>query len=36
MTEAETPFRAIRMHHIVVAVIAIAVAVALLLNYYLW
>ena len=28
--------RALRMHHVAIAVIAVLVAVALVLNYYLW
>jgi len=35
MTEAG-PFGRLRTHRIVVAVVAVLVAVALLLNYYLW
>jgi len=30
------PFGRLRMHHIAVGAVAVAVAVALLLNYYLW
>jgi hypothetical protein len=30
-----TPVR-MRIHHIVIAVVAVVVAVALVLNYYLW
>jgi hypothetical protein len=35
MTEAG-PFGRLRTHHIAVAAVALLVAVALLLNYYLW
>jgi hypothetical protein len=31
-----TSTRRLRLHHIVISVIAIVVAVALVLNYYLW
>ena len=36
MTKPETPFPRSRLHHIVVALVAILVAVALVLNYLLW
>jgi hypothetical protein len=35
MTEAG-PFGRLRTHHVVVAVVAIVIAVALVSNYYLW
>ena len=36
MNEPTSPSLRWRLHHIVVAIVAIAVAVALVLNYYLW
>ena len=36
MNKPETSFLRGRFHHIVVAIVAILVAVALVLNYYLW
>jgi uncharacterized membrane protein len=36
MSTPETSFLRNRLHHIVVAVVALLVAVALVLNYYLW
>ncbi len=36
MTMARETFLGMRTHHIVIAVIAIVVAVALVSNYYLW
>ena len=33
---SQTPSRSLRPHHIAISVVAIVVAVALLLNYYLW
>jgi hypothetical protein len=32
----KVPTRRLRRHHIVIAIVAIVVAVALVLNYYLW
>jgi hypothetical protein len=36
MTKFAAPSARLRRHHVVIAVIAIVVAVALMLNYYLW
>jgi hypothetical protein len=36
MKRPDTPLPGLKRHHIVIAVIAIVVAVALVLNYYLW
>jgi hypothetical protein len=36
MKRPDRPLPGLQRHHIVIAVIAIAVAVALVLNYYLW
>ena len=36
MTEPETTLPRSRLHHVVVAIVAILVAVALVLNYLLW
>ena len=36
MTRPNTPLPPFQRHHIVIAVVAIVVAVALVLNYYLW
>jgi hypothetical protein len=36
MTEPRSTFLGLRTHHIVIAVIAILIAVALASNYYLW
>jgi hypothetical protein len=36
MTEPRWTFLGLRTHHIVIAVIAILIAVALASNYYLW
>ena len=36
MTKPDTPAPRFRRHHIVISVVAILVAVALVLNYYLW
>jgi hypothetical protein len=36
MNQPETSYRPSRFHQIVVAAIAILVAVALMLNYFLW
>ncbi len=36
MTEPETTLPRSRFHHVVVAIVAILVAVALVLNYLLW
>jgi len=36
MTEPQPTFLGLRTHHIVIALIAILIAVALASNYYLW
>jgi hypothetical protein len=36
MKRPSAPLPGLKRHHIVIAVIAIVVAVALVLNYYLW
>jgi hypothetical protein len=36
MTEPHSTFFGLRKHHIVMALIAIVIAVALAANYYLW
>jgi len=36
MNRPRTPLPRLKRHHLVIAVIAIVVAVALVLNYYLW
>jgi hypothetical protein len=36
MTKPGTPSARFQRHHIVISIVAIAVAVALVLNYYLW
>ena len=36
MTEPHSTFFGLRTHHIVIALIAILIAVALAANYYLW
>jgi hypothetical protein len=36
MTEKSSSFFGMRTHHVVIAVIAILIAVALASNYYLW
>ena len=36
MTEPETTLPRSQRHHIVISIIAIVVAVAMALNYYLW
>jgi hypothetical protein len=36
MTDQRSTFLGIRTHHVVIALIAIVVAVALASNYYLW
>ena len=36
MTKPGTSIYGLRPHHVAMAVIAVVVAVALLLNYYLW
>ena len=36
MTEQRSSFFGMRTHHVVIAVIAILIAVALASNYYLW
>ena len=36
MTEQRSSFFSLRTHHVVIAVIAILIAVALASNYYLW
>ncbi len=36
MTEERTTFFGMRTHHVVIALIAILIAVALASNYYLW
>ena len=36
MAKPEAPFSRLRSHHVVMAVIAIIVALALVSNYYLW
>jgi hypothetical protein len=36
MTEQNSTFFGIRTHHVVIALIAILIAVALASNYYLW
>jgi hypothetical protein len=36
MNQPETSYRPSRFHQIVVAIVAIVVAVALVLNYFLW
>jgi hypothetical protein len=36
MNKPDTSFPRFQRHHIVISVIAIVVAVALVLNYYLW
>jgi len=36
MTEHRSTFFGLRTHHVVIAVIAILIAVALASNYYLW
>jgi hypothetical protein len=36
MNRPNTPLPPFQRHHIVIAVVAIVVAVALILNYYLW
>jgi hypothetical protein len=36
MNRPEAPLPTFQRHHVVIAIIAIVVAVALVLNYYLW
>jgi hypothetical protein len=36
MTEPHSTFLGLRTHHIVIALVAIVIAVALAANYYLW
>jgi hypothetical protein len=36
MNRPDTSFPRFQRHHVVIAVIAIVVAVAMVLNYYLW
>jgi hypothetical protein len=36
MKRPNAPLPGLKRHHIVIAIIAIVVAVALVLNYYLW
>jgi hypothetical protein len=36
MTEQNPSFFGMRTHHVVIAVIAVVIAVALMSNYYLW
>jgi len=36
MKHPQPPLAGFQRHHVVMAIIAIAVAVALVLNYYLW
>jgi hypothetical protein len=36
MTEPDSTFLGLRRHHLVIALIAILIAVALASNYYLW
>jgi hypothetical protein len=36
MTEQNSTFLGMRAHHVVIALIAIVIAVALASNYYLW
>jgi hypothetical protein len=36
MTKHKTPPARLRPHHIVISIVAIVVAAALMLNYYLW
>jgi hypothetical protein len=36
MTEPHSTFFGLRTHHIVIALVAILIAVALAANYYLW
>jgi hypothetical protein len=36
MNKPASPSLRWRLHHVVIAIVAIAVAVALVLNYYLW
>jgi len=36
MTDRDSSFFGMRAHHVVIAVIAIVIAVALASNYYLW
>jgi len=36
MTEQRSSFFGMRTHHVVIAVIAVLIAVALASNYYLW
>ncbi len=36
MTQPDTPSARFQRHHIVISIVAILVAVALVLNYYLW
>jgi len=36
MQKPHTPLLRLQRHHIVISVVAIVVAVALMLNYYLW
>jgi hypothetical protein len=36
MKKPDTPFPRYRLHHVVIAIVAIVAAVALVLNYYTW
>jgi hypothetical protein len=36
MTKPDRPTRRFQRHHIVLSLVAIVVAIALVLNYYLW
>jgi hypothetical protein len=36
MNRPRTPQGSLQRHHVVIAVVAIVVAIALVLNYYLW
>jgi hypothetical protein len=36
MKRPNTPLPSLQRHHVVIAIIAVLVAVALVLNYYLW